>query len=315
MRVFLVSVLLLASAACVDGGDNPSKVEDLRVLAMRVEPAELMAPSCDPGTLPALTTPISFRALVVDPKGETRPVRASLTACSKQSDRDCNEEDSVRLVMFDEELASEELVKGEFTRMVEPTSGNVGQYVEDLARVLVAAAEADTYKGLGGIRLPLVLHVSAGEEEIFAQKLMVFSCPRVEGQAQNVNPELPGLLLEGADWAEAGLPELSGAGPFDVEPLDFSDREEAYVVPSLAFPPEPVHLTESWKISWHTDYGRMEPQETGGTDLGGFAGRHQVQWLPPANDPRPQERVRVWAVVRDGRGGQSWLERSFRYAP
>lgn len=207
-----------------------------------------------------------------------------------------------------------ELPRGELSIGTMPAAMTVG---DDQAFLLQRVIEEDTYKGLGGIRVPLVLHVWAGEEEVWAQKLMVYSCRRVEGQEANENPELPGLTLDGEAWAVDGLPEKRGAGPLIVESLDVSALEVPYVVPSLGETVEPLMLKESWQVSWHTDYGRFDPTETGGALAGdaALAGRHRVRWFPPAEGAEARERVRVWAVVRDGRGGQSWLERSFRYTP
>jgi hypothetical protein len=330
MRARSWLVLLLAPAACVGPEDSPSKVVDLRVLGVQTEPPEVMLPGCDaldprlrdsldPMALAPLAQPLLYRALITDPKGEGRPIRYTLYACTQQGDRDCTGEREL--------LAEGETGPGE---LILPEAGNAS------ARPLVPAllgidparplpedaflfkvVQEDTFKGLGGIRVPLVLHVKAGEEEVFAQKLMVYSCnrfPELPGSKANENPVLPGLTLEGEEWGEGQERTLQGKGPFALAPLDFSALEEPYVVPSLALPPQPVQLKESWLISWHTDYGSISPEETGGTDVGGGEGRHDVKWAPPEG-AEARERVRVWAVVRDGRGGQSWLERSFRYAP
>lgn len=327
----LVLASLVLASACVGPSDNPTKVVDLRVLGSRVEPPELMLESCaalDPrnpgGPNPLLdllpfTQPVRYTALLQDPAGGGRPIRYQLFACTSQTDRRC--EESERVLLTEGETGPGELV---VPSLVGPSGLplaflSVGEAPdagpprpEDF--LLFKVMQEDTFRGLGGIRVPLVFHVQAGDEEVYAQKLLVYNCRRVEGQQPNVNPVLPGLLLEGAPWPEGPGRTLTGAGPFAIEPVDFSALEEPYVVPSLAPEPTPLHLEESWVISWHTDHGRMQPQETGGADLSGQEGRHHVEWLPPA-DGAARETVRVWAVVRDGRGGQTWLERSFRYTP
>ena len=82
------------------------------------------------------------------------------------------------------------------------------------------------------------------------------------------------------------------------------------MVPSLDL--KPVHLKESWKLSWHTDLDKISPTETGGTDVGGQEGRHLVEWKAASS---VQQDVNLWVVVRDGRGGVSWLKRRARYSP
>jgi hypothetical protein len=309
--------------------DDPTRVVDLRVLGVQVEPPEVMLPDCtalDPRTpqdqrlralLPYLQ-PVQYRALLADPAGAGRPLDWALFSCVSQGDRDCNEE---RLEMGRGQtppgvLAPPPFQNGKLLGAEELLNGNVTDPAELLLLKVIAA---DTFRGLGGIRVPLVLDVKAGGEQVFAQKLMVYSCRRVEGMRANVNPVLPGLTLRGQAWEAASPPALQGPGPFRIEPLPFTapdgtPLEEAYVVPSLAAEPLPIQLQEAWQISWHTDYGRMSREETGGADFANTVGRHQVDWVPPATGGQARA-VRVWAVVRDGRGGQSWLERSFTWAP
>jgi hypothetical protein len=183
---------------------------------------------------------------------------------------------------------------------------------EDGTPLLERVREKDPYQGLGGLRMPLVLHARAGDEEVYAQKLMVFWCPLVEGMAANVNPVLPGLKLEDAPWAADAVPELRGQGPFVLTTEDVTALHEHYVVPGLRS--EAVALTEAWKVSWHATFGEFSLQETGGADFGGQVGRHRTEWEPPEEGGDAREII-FWAVVRDGRGGQSWLSRRARWVP
>ena len=56
-----------------------------------------------------------------------------------------------------------------------------------------------------------------------------------------------------------------------------------------------------------------ERGETGGADLGGQEGKHLVEWIAPAD--AEEKDFQIWAVVRDGRGGISWLNRLGHYTP
>jgi hypothetical protein len=304
MRPLLASFYALALAtACVEDMPSPTTVEDLRVLGLSLERPELMAPSCEatPETIAVLTSEVTFRALLADPKGRGRPIQYELLACADAQDIPCsNAAERVR-------LSAGSTTAGELTLTLRPAVTRL----EDDTLLVQRVRERDPYQGLGGLRLPLVLHVTAGEEDIHAQKLMVFNCPLVPGMTENRTPHLPGLRLEGELWHEEEMPVLRGEGPFVVEPEDFHALQEAYVVPSLKL--EPVHLVESWEISWHATLGRMSPGETGGVDLGRSEPRHRVKWRPP-KDASEQE-VTFWAVVRDGRGGQSWLSRRARWVP
>ncbi|MGE6763393.1 hypothetical protein ACQKGO_35615 [Corallococcus interemptor] len=293
----------LAAIACVDPEDKPSNVHDLRVLGVSTEQPELIASTCEqtPEAFDELAAEVTYRALLVDPAGEGRPLQYSLWACADQADRTCATEADRVL------LAEGTTAAGELTLPIRPGAARVAGDKLLLERVL----EEDAYKGLGGIRMPLVLRVTAGDEEVFAQKLMVFWCPVVEGMTANVQPVIPGLRVDDVPWPEEVPLELSGPGPFVVTSEDVSDREENYVVPGLRL--DAVHLKEAWEIAWYTTLGKFNLSETGGADFGGQQGRHRVEW-EPAEGAAAQD-VTFYAVVRDGRGGSSWVMRRARWSP
>ena len=296
-------LLALGASACVDVEDQPSKVRDFRVLGVTTEKPELMAPTCDrtPEALEALTEEVAYRALLVDPKGNGRPIQYTLWACADTDDERCADEAN-RV-----KLAEGTTAEGELSFGIRPGAATLAEDVPLLLRV----QELDVYRGLGGIRMPLVLHAVAGDEEVYATKLMVFWCPVVEGMTENVQPVIPGLRVDDAPWtAEAPL-ELKGPGPFVVTSEDVSALEETYVVPGLRL--NAVTLKEAWEMSWHATLGEFGPQETGGADFGGQQGKHRTEWEPP-EDATAQE-VTFWAVVRDGRGGSSWVVRRARWSP
>jgi hypothetical protein len=296
-------LLTLGAVACVDPEDQPSKVHVFRVLGISTEKPELYASSCEqtPEAFDQLAEEITYRALLVDPAGEGRSIRYELWACADTDDTTCSDAASRA------KLAEGTTTAGELVLPIRPGAVRVGEDRLLLERVL----EEDPYKGLGGIRMPLVLHVTAGDEEVYAQKLMVFWCPLVEGMKENVQPVLPGLRVDDAPWEEGTPLELSGPGPFLMTSEDVSALEETYVVPGLRL--NAITLKEAWEISWHTTLGEFSPQVTGGSDFGGQQGRHRTEW-EPAEGATAQD-VTFWAVVRDGRGGSSWLMRRARWSP
>ncbi len=295
----------VALAGCVGSEDNPASVRDLRVLAISLSPPELMSPDCGltPAALGAFSTPVSLRALIEDPKGEGRPISYQLHACAWPGDRTCEKaEDRVF-------LGRGTLTPGEF-RLDNLLLGQA--LIESRQQLLLQQVfEQDQFKGLGGLRMPLVLEVSAGEETIHAQKLMVFSCRFFPDMKVNEQPVLPGMSVDGQLLLEAEKPTLNGQDSIAFEPLDFFPLQEHYVVPSYEL--SRVELDERWRISWHTDVGYFAPGETGGLDFSGNEPRHTVSWLPPPDAKEGD--VNLWAVARDGRGGLSWLQRSFHYVP
>jgi len=304
MRHLSALLGLLLCAACVGPEDTPSNVKDLRVLAMRMDPPELLADECstDPAVLAdTLVRPVRLTALIPDPAGDGRDLDYTLWACASQDDDTCRED---RVELARGVTKGGELVIDLFPG---PGTSRLGDGTFLVQRIL----EKDLYNGLGGVRMPLVLWVRGGGEQVYAQKLMVYGCRFFPEMKANEQPQLPDLLLQGEPWV-AGVPrELSGPGPFEVNVPELTGREEAYVVPSFEL--KPVNLQEAWEVAWHTTLGRFSPDQTGGSDFGGGVARHRVEWTPPRN-AQAQE-VRFWVVARDGRGGMSWLERTVKYTP
>lgn len=329
MRAALWFMLLLLAGACASPEDNPTTVHDLRVLGITFDPPEVMAPSCDvqnpaANLLPLLSTTITMRALIADPAGEGRDISYDVRACAWPGDRECDAEfDSLALKKTDGSLAEGTVKDGEELSLtfspaslfLEKRTVDNGDGTTRPQHLLEQVLAQDVYKGLGGLRMPVMLHLKAGDEEIYAQKLMVFSCKlQFEGFEEmrpNVQPVLPGVVLEGEPWPQTPIRSVQGSGPFKVTPEDFSGLQEAYVVPSFEL--KPVHLDESWKISWYTTYGRMSAENSGGTDPDGETGRHNLEWTPPT--VKEAKQVSFYIVVRDGRGGTSWITRRVDYAP
>ena len=326
-------LMLLLGAACVPPTDDPSQVIDLRVLAVDFEPPELMAANCDAllnrgdggvdiSAFLAFARPVDMTWLIVDPKGEGREIAWDVKACANQNDLKCeNRGDFVP-------LASGVTRAGELKRTLTPGFSFVdvppdGGFASGTPLLLEVGTQ-DTFRGIGGLRMPIVLHVKAGAEETYAMKLMVFSCRAVPEMKPNVRPILPGVTYttnesralgadDGGAWGENDLPQFAGKdGGIRFEPLPFLDRQEAYVVPSFEL--KPLGLVESWKLSWHTDLGRISPNETGGTGLDGIEEKHRVFWAPLIAENTEQD-VNFWVVVRDGRGGQTWIHRKLHWKP
>ncbi len=326
------ALFLFVLAACVGPQDDASQVHDLRVIGASFSPPEVMAPSCQgligsitdggsgPGALLAFASfavPIEMKWLVLDPNGGGRDITYDLRACANQGDLQCDDEgDWVR-------LAEGTMKPGELAHTLPlATSFLSGSFFDGGQPLLLEVLSQDSFKGFGGIRVPVVLHVTAGEEEVFAQKLMVYNCRLFDDQLVNVQPVIPGVTVNGRDWPESldGGPtvalSLSGEREFEVAPTDFSTLEEEYVVPSFSL--KPVHLKESWKFAWHTSLGRFSSPQTGGTDFTGRLGLPETKWLPRIDGGTAGLTVTdvdFWFVVRDGRGGSSWITRKAHFAP
>lgn len=302
-RPLAFALTALLATGCVGPSDNPSTVHDLRVLAVAVEPSEVLAPTCEleESALAAFAVPIAYRALIIDPAGAGRTLDYALFGCADPRDRACSETEERAL------LSSGTAPSGELTLTLSPALA----LLDDGTPLLQKVLELDDYRGLGGLRVPLVLRVRAGDEEIYAQKLLVFGCRFFPEMQPNVTPVLPGVTFAGEAWPAGEVKPASGPGPFELTPLDFSPLEEAYVVPSFEL--QPVNLAESWELSWYTSSGTISPNQTGGTTVDGVERRHRVEWSPP--DDAVEGDVTFWIVVRDGRGGTSWLTRTAHHLP
>lgn len=335
MKRVLVLAVVCGLLSCVPPTDDPSQVIDLRVLGVQFEPPELMAPDCrallalaqadagepDISGLLLYARPIDMTWLILDPKGANRDIQYEVRACANQSDYRCDNEGDFVV------LGSGSTKAGELKRSFAPGFSFVDNPPDGgLGTPLIAEVAAqDTFRGFGGFRMPIVIHLKAGAEEVYAQKLMVFSCRAFPSMKANVNPVLPGMTYSdvvtrrgglgdaGIPWGVADVPQFSGKdGGVRLEAVDFSDRQEKYVVPTFEL--KPLELVESWQISWHADLGRTAPNETGGVGLDGEEGKHFVTWNPLLAENNEKD-VNYWFVVRDGRGGQSWMHRKAHWKP
>lgn len=321
----LASVCL---AACSGPTDQPTMVKDLRVLGVSFGPPEVMMRACTPRVFQAIIAstapdagvsldpaikeklagaagvPLDYTVLIVDPAGNGRALQYELRACVSDGDRTCS--DPGGFVRLGDGVTT----AGEFKQSL--TLGSL--LLDSGDPLLLAVLNHDQYKGLGGIRIPVVIKLTAADtgEVVYAQKLMVFQCQLFPTMKQNVQPKLPGVNLEGSPWTADEVRELKGKGPFAIDPDDFADRQETYVVPSLTF--KPITIGEAWKIARFTTEGQVSPYETGGAALSGELERHHADWEPDTSLKTPQD-VRFWFVVRDGRGGESWLTRQAHWAP
>lgn len=341
MRAILPLLLLATASACVTGQDEPTNVRDLRVLGMRFEPPEVLIKGCnvqlllgaastfDGGTgfeippqlalqfLAAAATPLEFTALVADPAGAGRSLDYRLLACANRGDRDCNNEGDYVELQSGTTTGGELKARVTLGTRVLDDGNDAGFPLPDGGTgslLLFEVIQQDTFKGLGGIRVPVVLELSAPDtgEKIYAQKLMVYSCAFFPQMKQNVTPVLPGIRFKGEPWPEDEVKDLSGKDEFALSPEDFSELQEPYVVPSIEL--KPYDLVESWKITWMTTSGTMSAYNTGGTDFVGEEGRHNSKWKPDQLATEPKD-VTLYFVVRDGRGGQSWTTRRVRWSP
>ena len=287
MRRLIVTAALGVALGCVGSGDQPSNVHDLRVLAMQADPPERYLADGIPY--------FKVRALIGDAPGVRRDKSFRFSTCPKPDRLRC-------------EGLEQEVVLGEGT-----TTGELAE-VELIAPTDEAffkkAIEADAYRGFGGLPLLVALRVGADAEQVWGAKRLVLQLPpplSVPGQAANLNPPEPVILLNEAPLPAASRVELRGA---EIS-LDLAEpapgAKETYLVPT--FDGATRELVEAWQFSWFTTKGHFSPETTGGFNpLTQEDEPAKTKLVIPAGE-EPGDLV-IYVVVRDGRGGESWTKRA-----
>jgi hypothetical protein len=155
-----------------------------------------------------------------------------------------------------------------------------------------------------------------------AIKLTLKDCKAVPvadtGKHHN-NPQLTGLKMDGVQWPADVTPVVR---PFvaketgwdsDESELNFDDGDhdlsllpawsEASIELIGAHPdPKQHELKEALLFSWFSDKGGFKKQRT-------YTDMPENHFQPP-KPSKESDLVRLWMVVRDGRNGTDWLERS-----
>ncbi len=135
--------------------------------------------------------------------------------------------------------------------------------------------------------------------------------------ALHANPKLVGITMEGVDWPQGLVPTLAPvkeddtvtAGPPD------SDKRGVELIPKLSEDsievlykskePGLADPTERIVFSWLSTAGRFSYGRSSDK-----APDTRFRAAPLADNPDGE--VRIWVVVRDGRGGVDWLERKVK---
>jgi hypothetical protein len=277
-------VLGLVATGCAIDFEEPSNVLDLRTLAIRAEPPELLAV----GPLPA----VELRALVVDPRDPLREVTARWRACGSTTEHRCDES----AVVLDLGATTSALPELGATLELEPA-------------LLDGARRQDLLQGFGG--LPVVVEVSieeGGPDHEVAFKEVVVQAVLPEGTAPNSNPGAPGLLRDDAAWPEDEVPVIAPGVEVAIEPTSAAGDAEPYAV--FRFDLGTQELVEHIGYRFFATAGQWNREQTGGPP-NAISTETTVasRWTAPEEPPTGGGLVTIWVVARDGRGGISWTER------
>lgn len=273
-QAMAVGCAAAALCACTPDFQAPSQVTDLRILAVQAEPPEAQydASSVDSVQVTVLAVdPAHPGALVMD---------AAL--CGPTDSRRCD-------------------VAPVFPLGLLPLQTTIAVPPQALA----AAVASDKLQGYGGIRVQLAFSIDDGDPAgpQFADKILLYT-PR--GGTPNHNPLLTSVQLSLDGAAQGTLTpgqtlQLPVGVQIGLRPVLAPGARETYQVQDLQG--HLITLTEDPAYAFFTLPGAQFDRDTATEPIDGVA--------PPDGLTRIASTQRgsgtFWIVVRDGRGGESWL--------
>ena len=323
----LGAIALAAGAAGCGSFQDPNIVVDLRILALRAEPAEQMldvdlSKPPDPVALLARLVPTQVCALVADP-GPDRRLLWSMTLCPLTSDERCDD-DRPQVPIGGGLLDDPE------TTVPEPAMCATVAPDGNLLAVLLDVLNGDTLHGLGGVDYEVQLRVGGenGNRDLdqYASKTLRVS-PRIPAErTANHNPSIDGLTAALGDAAPVALPlgrcaenpapyPLAPGSKLRIAPVEPAGARELYVVPTLDGRSE--SFTESLTYQWIASAGGYSSGSTGGPhDLSGNPAPLFSDYRSPrASDLMGPTDISLWIIQRDERLGVQWYESCVRVSP
>ncbi len=299
----LIAFTCFAYWGCTPTLDSSDQVHDLRILAMRADPPEVIVDGADgmPSS-PIVSPPIAVTALVADPLGAGRLVHYLISTCARVDQSDAVVDNSTHRCLIGQ-LGYRILAEGDFAPGV---SGELQITFRPSSQLLSEAQTLDTYHGFGGLPLPVQVELRAGGESAVGFKRIVYSAPiSSPPQAPNTNPQLLGLTLDGQDWSPDANPRFARVDHVFI-PTPDPTRIESYQ--RLTFDHQLLQFHETMRYVFFTTLGKFNNPITGGiSNRTGEQIAPDSTWSPP--DPPAAGAVTFWVVVQDGRGGESWILR------
>jgi hypothetical protein len=294
----LCSLIPLAAvglvAGCNNGFQKESIVVDLRVLALRSDPAEVVV-DVNPADLASVELPdVVVTALIGDPQGP-RPLAYTLTACPMTDSRRCDDASAPKVKFADMTTDDAEAM---------PPTGTLHV---DVA-LLQAALAADTFHGLGGIPVQVELAIGpvggGADAAVYAEKFVTYAARIPAGRTANRNPTIAELLADDTPFDPMSPLSVAAGQRVTLEPKEPDGVRETYATPTLDGGERT--FTENMRYSWLATAGSFSDEHTGGpVDAFGNQPLLRTHFTAPP-EPGP---VKIWVVQRDERGGTYWTER------
>ncbi|MFL5346274.1 MAG: hypothetical protein ACJ8AT_15910 [Hyalangium sp.] len=288
MRAPVLLCVSLAVSACSPTFELQQELRRVRVLAIKAEPAEL---TFNPDA-PALPPPTQFTALAVAP--DERSVEVVLALCrpgnAYSGELECPGKDGATLP--DGQLS---LLDPNVQQILQETAnaGGNGAPLDFNDPQTRAVLEQGVplfvgYKATDGSDTPEGL-----EQGVHPLTLKLTATP-------NQNPRMQDLLWEGAP--------LAGPLPLDTElvlrPVLAEGSQELYDTPAGP-------RSEQVFYSWFSTGGGKVKELRSLEPVDGKPGEPTIHY----QTPKVPQRVTIYVVARDGRGGVDWLARTVDVGP
>lgn len=332
------------SVGCTDF-EVQEEVIDFRVLGIAAEPPEVLNLVIDldlscqgqadvPGLIATFVPPVELTVLTVNPEADAAPLSLKVEACPYNELLRCDAQDTdpeLVVPVVDGLMGMPEEVEFTFA----PTPGEVSRW-----------AEEDDFCGAGGLFVMLDIEITqmrpGGDETIHAAKVVTYNAPFVptgEGQEPpppklaNSNPTMEALEFQvtPADdpdgsvtlpTSDEGVVRVPVGADVTLVPVLNGVPREACEDPEGGF-----QAAECYPVATYTDedgvgYRILEEKlqleyyaTTGGFEEGDLESRdprgdredlENVYKTPEDLDAYP---VDLWVILRDDRGGSSWVRR------
>jgi len=281
-RLLRLGALCAAVAlSCAEDFEKQSFVSKLRVLAVKFEPAELIA---DSNAEPPKT---KMTALAVDPDGN--PVGLRWALCTVQDpvpspSIDCPGTQGFDLPTDNDGVGTLDFGKEPFRTVYDQVLAGQG------------GIPADQVKAQLAIGVPLIIGFSAraGSQQFLGLTTVTIRSPDA-AKTLNHNPVVATLMAGSVPVATDGSTQAPAGVTIQLTPIPADGSHEA-----TAAGPEKLNY------SFYATNGEVKTLRSTDTTATGQAADPSIEYAAPiATGP-----VQLYVVVRDGRGGIGWLARS-----
>ena len=270
--------------SCSTNFEDPSLVQDLRILAIRTEPCEfIVGKDLDDYYFVNMSLLLGAPSYLV--LGE--PFTCVVRHCdiTRQSPT-CEGKTSLELRRFKCRVGN----------------NTISVYIPKEV-VQEVQLQDPTYGTPVHSGVAVWLEVVVLDKNLFGLKSVLFSPENPKGRKANQNPVIERIQIDGVPIT---LPlKLPRNRPFLFEVVPSSDSKETKVFPSLNPPGEPVSVTEFLTVSFYSDAGAFsdwqvsdKPQNIFEQPTSGV--KFQSTWQIQDTDTKS---VRFWFVLDDGSGG------------